>query len=177
VGPREVARLWERHLLNSAAAVPFLPDEGRIVDLGSGAGLPGIVVAAMRPQAEVVLLEPMERRTDWLTEVAVNLGLANVVVMRGRAEEVRGRLAAQAVTARAVAPLHRLYGWALPLLEQGGVMIALKGGRAADEVAAAAPAGRRLGGGVAQVLEAETMPGLEATTVVRVVREVVRGVR
>lgn len=77
VGPREVGRLWERHLLNSAAVVSFLPSTGQIVDLGSGAGLPGVVVAAMLPEAEVVLLEPMERRTIWLTEVIERLGLGN----------------------------------------------------------------------------------------------------
>ena len=82
VGPREFTRLWERHLLNSAAVVPFLPSTGRIIDLGSGAGLPGIVVAAMVPSAEVVLLEPMERRTDWLSEVAETLRLDNVTVVR-----------------------------------------------------------------------------------------------
>src|SRR5688500_5404114 len=85
VGPREFSRLWERPLPNSAAVVPFLPTEGRIIDLGSGAGLPGIVVAAMVPSAEIVLLEPMERRTDWLNEVAETLRLDNVVVRRGRA--------------------------------------------------------------------------------------------
>lgn len=177
VGPREISRLWERHLLNSAAAVPFLPTSGRIIDLGSGAGLPGIVVAAMLPEAEVVLLEPMERRTDWLREVTGALGLSNAVVMRGRAEDVHGTLTGQAVTARAVAPLDRLYRWALPLLEAGGVLVALKGARAADEVASSAKVATRLGGGAAEVLTARTMDDVGATTVVRVVREVVRGVR
>jgi 16S rRNA (guanine527-N7)-methyltransferase len=108
VGPREVPRLWERHLLNSAVVVPYLPEAGRIIDLGSGAGLPGIVVAAMRPGAEVVLLDPMERRTDWLLEVVAALGLPNVVVLRARAEDVHRELSGVAVTARAVAPLdHR----------------------------------------------------------------------
>jgi 16S rRNA (guanine527-N7)-methyltransferase len=177
VGPREISRLWERHLLNSAAAVPFLPTSGRIIDLGSGAGLPGIVVAAMLPETEVVLLEPMERRTDWLREVTEALGLSNVVVMRGRAEDVHGTLTGQAVTARAVAPLDRLYRWALPLLGAGGVLVALKGARAADEVASSAKVATRLGGGAAEVLTARTMDDVGATTVVRVVREVVRGVR
>jgi 16S rRNA (guanine527-N7)-methyltransferase len=174
VGPREVSRLWERHLLNSAAVVPFLPESGRIVDLGSGAGLPGIVVAAMRPRCEVVLLEPMERRTDWLQEVAAELELTNVVVERGRAEDVHGRLVADAVTARAVAALDKLYRLALPLLREGGVLVALKGGKAEQEVQDAQYAGKKWGAGRADVLNAPTIAGVEPTRVVRVVREVAR---
>lgn len=166
VGPRELPRLWERHLVNSAAVVPFLPDSGQIVDVGSGAGLPGVVVAAMRPNAQVVLLEPMERRTDWLSEVVSTLGLKNVTVLRGRAEDQVGTLAADAVTARAVAALDKLYTWTLPLLAVGGRLVALKGGRAGEEVDAAVDAGARLGGGPAEVLTAPTLPGLESTTVV-----------
>lgn len=166
VGPREVSRLWERHLVNSSAVVPFLPEQGRIVDVGSGAGLPGVVIAAMRPQAEVVLLEPMERRTDWLTEVVEELGLSNARVLRGRAEEQAGLLEADAVTARAVAALEKLYGWTLPLLAVGGRLVALKGGRAQDEADAAVVVGERLGGGPASIHEAPTLPGLESTSVV-----------
>ncbi|MEZ0446395.1 16S rRNA (guanine(527)-N(7))-methyltransferase RsmG [Cellulomonas sp. ICMP 17802] len=177
VGPREFSRLWERHLLNSAAVVPFLPTEGRIIDLGSGAGLPGVVVAAMLPQAEVVLLEPMERRTDWLTEVSQALGLDNVVVRRGRAQDEHGQLTADAVTVRAVASLDKLYRWAMPLLRPGGSLVALKGGRAEDEIEAAKHVGRKLGAGAASVLEAPTIEGVEVTRVVRVVREAVPGVR
>jgi 16S rRNA (guanine527-N7)-methyltransferase len=169
VGPREVARLWERHLVNSAAVVPFLPEQGQIVDVGSGAGLPGVVIAAMRPDAEVVLLEPMERRTDWLTEVVDRLGLVNARVLRGRAEDQD--LAAAAVTARAVAALDKLYGWTLPLLGVGGRLVALKGGRAGDEAREAAETGARLGGGEAQILTAPTLPGLEPTSVVVVTKE------
>lgn len=166
VGPREVSRLWERHLVNSAAVVPFLPEAGTIVDVGSGAGLPGVVIAAMRPDAEVVLLEPMERRTDWLSEVAQAVGLSNVTVLRGRAEDQVGHLAADAVTARAVAALDKLYGWTLPLLRVGGRLVALKGGRAQDEADAAVAAGQRLGGGAAEILVAPTLAGLEPTSVV-----------
>ncbi|MDM7830149.1 16S rRNA (guanine(527)-N(7))-methyltransferase RsmG [Cellulomonas edaphi] len=177
IGPREVSRLWERHLLNSAAVVPFLPATGRIVDLGSGAGLPGVVVAAMRPDAEVVLLEPMERRTDWLSEVAERLELANVVVRRGRAQDVHGDLVADAVTSRAVASLDKLYRWSLPLLSRGGVLVAMKGEKAQDEVDAAAAVGARLGAGPAEVLVAESLPGVDVTRIVRAVREDVRRVR
>jgi 16S rRNA (guanine527-N7)-methyltransferase len=171
IGPREVSRLWERHLLNSAAVAPYLPTAGRLVDVGSGAGLPGVVLAAMLPDTEVVLVEPMERRVDWLTEAVDRLGLANVVVRRGRAEEFHGALEADAVTARAVAPLERLARWTLPLLVPGGVLVALKGRQAATEVEAARHLIRKLGGRPAEVLEAGTIEGLETTTVVRVVRE------
>ncbi|WP_456845207.1 16S rRNA (guanine(527)-N(7))-methyltransferase RsmG [Cellulomonas sp. P5_C6] len=177
VGPREFSRLWERHILNSAAVVPFLPTSGRIIDLGSGAGLPGIVVAAMLPEAEVVLLEPMERRTDWLSEVAESLGLGNVVVLRGRAQDEHGRLTGDAVTVRAVASLDKLYRWALPLLRAGGSLVALKGGRAEEEIEAAKHVGRKLGAGIASVQDAPTIEGVDVTRVVRVVREAVPGVR
>jgi 16S rRNA (guanine527-N7)-methyltransferase len=177
VGPREVPRLWGRHILNSAAVVPFLPASGRIIDLGSGAGLPGIVVAAMRPDAEVVLLEPMERRTDWLTEVVEELELRNAVVRRGRAQDVHGELVGDAVTVRAVASLDKLYRWAFPLLRKGGTLVALKGGKAEEEVEAARHVGRKLGGGQAEVITAPTLEGVEETRVVRVVREAVTSVR
>jgi 16S rRNA (guanine527-N7)-methyltransferase len=177
IGPRELSRLWERHILNSAAVVPFLPSAGRIIDLGSGAGLPGVVVAAMLPEVEVVLLEPMERRTDWLLEVAETLRLSNVVVRRGRAQDEHGRLTADAVTVRAVASLDKLYRWALPLLRAGGSLVALKGGRAEEEIEAAKHVGRKLGAGGASVVDAPTIEGLEMTRVVRVVREAVPGVR
>lgn len=175
IGPREVSRLWERHLLNSAAVAQFLPVTGRLVDVGSGAGLPGVVLAAMLPEVEVTLLEPMERRADWLTEVVSLLGLPNTVVRRGRAEELHGELAVEAVTARAVAPMDRLGRWTLPLLVRGGVLLALKGRRAATEVEAARKVLHKLGAGEPEVLDASTIDGVESTTVVRIVRETVRG--
>ena len=177
IGPREAGRLWERHLLNSAAVTQYLPTSGRVIDLGSGAGLPGVLVAAMLPDVEVVLLEPMERRTDWLSEVAERLELDNIVVRRGRAQDVHGDLTADAVTSRAVASLDKLYRWSLPLLVRGGTLFALKGERAQDEVDAAREVGARLGAGPAEVLRAATLDGVEITRVVRVVREDVRRVR
>ncbi|MCV2392846.1 16S rRNA (guanine(527)-N(7))-methyltransferase RsmG [Actinotalea sp. M2MS4P-6] len=168
IGPREVPRLWERHLLNCAAAASLVPP-GRLVDVGSGAGLPGVVLAALRPDVEVVLLEPMERRTRWLTEVVDDLGLG-VEVLRGRAEEQQGRLYADAVTARAVAPLERLAGWTLPLLRRGGELLALKGERASDELAEARGAIARLGGGPGDVVTARLVPGVAETWVVRIER-------
>jgi 16S rRNA (guanine527-N7)-methyltransferase len=170
IGPRELPRLWERHLLNSAALLPFLPASGRVVDVGSGAGLPGIVLACARPDLEVVLVEPMERRSTWLTEVAERIGLANVEVVQRRAEEMHGRLTAEVVTARAVAPMDRLMAWCFPLVGPHGALVAMKGSRAHDEVAAAAAVIERLGGGTPEILRAGTVPGVEPTGVVRVPR-------
>jgi 16S rRNA (guanine527-N7)-methyltransferase len=169
IGPRELERLWERHILNSAAVVPFL-GSGRIVDVGSGAGLPGIVVAAMLPDREVVLVEPMERRVAWLQEAATEIGLDNVTVRRARAEEVAGELKADALTARAVASIDKLVKWCLPLLSETGHMALLKGRTAADEIDRAKYVLRkaRLS---AEILTAPTLAGLEPTTVVRITRE------
>jgi 16S rRNA (guanine527-N7)-methyltransferase len=165
IGPREVPRLWERHLLNSAAVVPYLPERGVIVDLGSGAGLPGVVVAAMLPDADVVLLEPMERRTDWLTEVVERLELAHVTVRRGRAQEVLD-LQADAVTTRAVASLDKLYAWSAPLLRPGGRLVALKGGRAEEEIADARRAAQRAKLTSVDLHEVATLDDVESTRVV-----------
>lgn len=170
IGPRELERLWSRHLLNSAAVVPFLPTTGSIADLGSGAGLPGIVVAAMLPDAEIILIEPMERRCAWLTEVVAELGLTNTEVRRGRAEEFHGAFHVDAVTARAVAALDRLARWAFPLLKRDGILVALKGRSAADEIEAATKTLRRYGATDAEVLVASTLPTVPATTVVRATR-------
>jgi 16S rRNA (guanine527-N7)-methyltransferase len=142
IGPREVPRLWDRHLLNSAAIAALIPSGARVVDVGSGAGLPGIPLALARPDLSVTLLEPLARRVAFLTECVERLGLERVTVVRGRAEEdpVRRELGgADAVTARAVAPLDKLAGWCLPLLRPGGVLLAVKGSTAAEELAAAGP--------------------------------------
>lgn len=149
IGPREVVRLWDRHLLNSAVLTELLPEGARVVDVGSGAGLPGIPMAIRRSDLRVDLLEPMQRRTDFLAEVVDSLGLgAEVRVIRGRAEEA-GVIdevgSADWVVARAVAPLDRLVKWCLPLLSSGGRLLALKGASAADEVAEHSAALRRLG--------------------------------
>jgi 16S rRNA (guanine527-N7)-methyltransferase len=142
IGPREVPRLWDRHLLNSAAIASLVPPDARVVDVGSGAGLPGIPLALVRPDAAVMLLEPLARRVAFLTECVERLGLGNVTVVRGRAEEgpVRRSLGgADVVTARAVAALDKLAGWCQPLLREGGVLLAMKGSTAAEELAAAQP--------------------------------------
>jgi 16S rRNA (guanine527-N7)-methyltransferase len=146
LGPREVPRLWERHLLNCAVLSEMVPEEARVCDVGSGAGLPGIPLALVRPDLEITLLEPLLRRTRFLEEVVEELGLSNVTVARGRAEEMHGTLGpVDVVTARAVAPLDRLAGWGLPLLRPHGEMLALKGDTAEAEVASARDALHKLG--------------------------------
>lgn len=140
LGPRELPRLWDRHLLNCIAVAELVPAGARVVDIGSGAGLPGLAIACVRPDIRVDLVESLLRRTDFLTEVVNALGLAERVrVIRGRAED--GTVIAQAggapvVTARAVAPLDRLVRWAAPLLAPGGSLLALKGETAEQELAA-----------------------------------------
>lgn len=139
IGPREVDRLWERHLLNCAVLSDVVPDGVRVADVGSGAGLPGLVLALIRPDVSVTLIEPMLRRTIWLTEATEALGLSNVEVVRGRAESVPRRRSFDLVTARAVAALDQLITWCWPLVTPGGSMVALKGSRAHEEVEAALP--------------------------------------
>lgn len=147
IGPREAPRLWDRHLLNCAVLGELLPDGARVVDVGSGAGLPGLVLAAARADLSVDLVEPLQRRTDFLQEAVDALGLAGRVrVVRGRAEEptVRQTVGSAAwVTARAVAPLGRLAGWCAPLLAPGGRLLAMKGDQAQAELDDAAAQLRR----------------------------------
>jgi len=145
IGPRETARLWDRHLLNCAAVAELVPPACSVIDLGSGAGLPGVVIAMLRPEAEVVLLEPMARRVEFLEECVRVLGLGNTSVCRGRAEDLAGQVAADVVTARAVAPMERLAGLALGLARPGGLVLAMKGARAAEELARAGSVLARLG--------------------------------
>lgn len=169
IGPREVPRLWGRHLVNCGTVTGFLPATGVVVDVGSGAGLPGVVLAAMRPDLQVVLLEPMERRVVWLHEVVGELGLTSVEVRRGRAED-SPRGAFDTVTARAVAPLDRLATWTLPLLRPGGALVAMKGERAQEELDSAQDVLRSLGAVSAEVLSTPVVAGVPATKVVRVVQ-------
>jgi 16S rRNA (guanine527-N7)-methyltransferase len=178
IGPREVPRLWDRHLLNCGVIAELLPQEARVVDVGSGAGLPGIVVALARPDIVVTLLEPSARRIAFLTECQHRLGLTNVTIRRGRAEEpdVRAELGgADIVTARAVAPLDRLAGWCLPLLRPGGRLLALKGDTAAAEMAEARAAIARFGGTSARLVQCGASVVSPPTTVVSVERGTVPG--
>jgi len=146
IGPREVSRLWERHLLNCAVVADLIPRGARVIDVGSGAGLPGIPLALVRPDLDITLLEPMARRTAFLHEAVGRLGLTGVEVVRGRAEDWAPRPLADVVTARAVAPLGRLAAWCLPLLRPAGHLLAIKGASAAAEVAASAGDVARAGG-------------------------------
>lgn len=137
IGPREGDRLWDRHILNSVAIAELIPQDASVIDVGSGAGLPGIPLALARPDLRMTLLEAQERRVTFLSSCVAQLGLLQVDVVRGRAEDraVRDRVAgADVVTARALAPLDRLGQWCLPLVRPGGLILALKGARAADEV-------------------------------------------
>ncbi|MGW2092422.1 16S rRNA (guanine(527)-N(7))-methyltransferase RsmG [Promicromonospora sukumoe] len=170
IGPREVPRIWERHILNSAAVVPYLPQTGSVADIGSGAGLPGIVIAAMRPQLQVILVEPMERRTTWLAEVVSELGLTNVEIKRGRAEEYHGAFEADAVTSRAVAALSKLVRMSMPLVRVGGELVILKGRNVAQEVEPARKVLRKYAVGDPEILEGATVDGVETTTILRVRR-------
>jgi 16S rRNA (guanine527-N7)-methyltransferase len=156
IGPREVPRLWPRHLANCAVvaeeAGALLPQGARVADVGSGAGLPGLVWALVRPDLHVTLVEPLLRRATFLTEVVHELGLAErVVVSRARAEDATGSY--DVVTARAVARLPQLVGWTLPLARVGGWVIALKGASAGVELAEAADAIAALGGGAGRITE------------------------
>ena len=143
IGPLELPRLWSRHIVNSALVAPLLRP-GRVGDVGSGAGLPGLVLAIARPDAQLVLIEPMERRVDWLLEETSALGLDNVTVIRSRAEDARLDSPLDQVTARAVTALSKLIPATAPLLLKGGEMVFMKGARVADEVEAAAKVIRKL---------------------------------
>ncbi|QGN58648.1 16S rRNA (guanine(527)-N(7))-methyltransferase RsmG [Nostocoides sp. HKS02] len=145
IGPREVPILWERHLLNCAVAHEAFPEGAEIIDVGSGAGLPGLALAIARPDLTLHLVEPMLRRTTWLSTTIGELGLTNAIVHRGRAEEFHGELSTAYATARAVARIDKLARWVFPLLAENGTLVALKGSQAAEELAATEKALRTLG--------------------------------
>lgn len=146
IGPREVPRIWERHLLNCGVITELIPEGSSVADIGSGAGLPGVVLALRRPDLLVTLVEPLLRRTTFLDLVVERMGLENVVVRRGRAEELHGEVVFDVVTSRAVAPMERLARWSLPLVAEGGLFLAMKGSSATEELAQAAGTVRDLGG-------------------------------
>lgn len=173
IGPREAPRIWDRHLLNCAAVAELLPAGVTLIDVGSGAGLPGLPLAIAGPDLTVTLVESMARRTDFLTEVVAGLGLEDrVSVVRARAEECVGRLApADVVTARALAPLDRLAAWCLPLAGVGGRVLAVKGESAPEEVAAHAAAVRRMGGATPVVRRCGVGVVEPATTVIEILRQ------
>ncbi|MGH4026840.1 MAG: 16S rRNA (guanine(527)-N(7))-methyltransferase RsmG [Pseudonocardiaceae bacterium] len=172
IGPREADRLWERHMLNSAVLGELIPAGTRVLDVGSGAGFPGIPLALARPDLALTLLEPMARRVAWLEEIAEELELP-VRVHRGRVEDalIRSELGQwDVVTARAVAPLGRLASWCLPLVVPDGRLLAIKGAHAGEEVARDAGAVRSAGGGAVEIVQCGTAVVAPPTTVVVVRR-------
>lgn len=167
IGPREVPRLWERHILNCAVIEEVIPEGATVIDVGSGAGLPGIPLAIARPDLHITLIEPLLKRYNYLNEVTETLGLDNVTVLRGRAEEgpIKKAVAgADVVTSRAVAPLGKLAKWSLPLVRKGGEMIALKGSSVHEELERDAADIKKAGGGKAEVTT------VHGTTIIRVPR-------
>ena len=168
IGPREMPRLWDRHLLNCAVLTELIDADCRtLADIGSGAGLPGVVLAMLLPDVRVTLIEPLERRVKFLTECLTELDVPNATVMRSRAEELTGKVAADVVTARAVAPLDRLAPLALGVARRGGTVLAIKGSSAADELSQAKSVLRRMGARGAEVLRVGHGKVDPATSVVR----------
>ena len=168
IGPREIGRLWERHILNSIALESLIPEGCRVADVGSGAGLPGIPLAILRPDLEMILIEPMLRRSNFLTEAIDELGLDDrVTVVRGRAEDAD--LHVDVVVSRAVAKLATLINWTADLIVESGSLLALKGQSADDEVVKAKKelSKRRLS---AEVLLIRADPAADVTRAVRVRR-------
>lgn len=169
IGPREVPRLWDRHLVNCGLLAPLIPAESTVADLGSGAGLPGVVLAIARPDLRVTLVEPMARRVAFLEEAQGRLDLGSLEIVRARAEQWPDAPRFDVVTARALAALPKLLAWALPLVADDGVVLAMKGSSAAEEIEAATGDLRRAGARAEVVTS--SVPGSSVTTVVRVVRE------
>lgn len=167
IGPLELPRLWTRHILNCALVAPLLRADSRVGDIGSGAGLPGLVLAIARPDARLVLIEPMERRVDWLRHEAAELGLSNVEVVRARAEEAKLDPWLDQVTARAVTALSKLLPLAVPLVRSGGELLLMKGENVSREVDAATKAIRRLRVTDVEILTLGTGVVTEVTRVFR----------
>lgn len=169
IGPREVPRLWSRHVLNCAVIESEISHGSHVADVGSGAGLPGLCLAIARPDLELTLIEPLERRVIWLQEVVDDLGLENVTVMRTRAELAVGMVTADVVTARAVSALSNLAGLTIPLLAGQGEVVAIKGRSAHEEIDKAAKVIRKLGGVQTSVVVVGQELLEEPTTVVRII--------
>lgn len=169
IGPKESERLWSRHIINCAALLPYLPAQGLVADVGSGAGLPGLVIAASRPDLQVILIEPMERRCEWLQYASDKLDLSNVQVLRARSETLGRTVRADAVTARAVAGLGKLIRLSSNLIAPNGRLLALKGQKAYQEVSEAEAELRKFHL-VAEVHEVASLMDGEVTYVVECVR-------
>ncbi|WP_026536353.1 16S rRNA (guanine(527)-N(7))-methyltransferase RsmG [Arthrobacter sp. H14] len=171
LGPREVPKLWGRHVLNCAVVGELVSVNAHVADVGSGAGLPGLALAIARRDITVTLIEPLERRVQWLSEVISDLELSNVSVVRGRAEQVVESVNADVVTARAVSALSKLVQITIPLLHGQGEVLAIKGRSAGEELHTAAKKIRRLGGIDTSVVTAGAALLEDPTTVVRIVVE------
>lgn len=169
LGPREVPRLWSRHVLNCAVVADLLPEGASVADVGSGAGLPGLCLAIARPDLSLTLIEPLERRVIWLNEVVDDLGLDNVTVLRGRAEQIAADVDVDFATARAVSALTGLAQLTIPLLKGRGEVLAIKGRSAGEEVQKASKIIRRMGGRRTEVVTVGADVLEEPTTVVRIV--------
>lgn len=168
LGPREVPRLWGRHVLNCAVVAELMAKDAVVVDVGSGAGLPGVAIAIARPDLTLHLVEPLARRVTWLGEVVADLGLVNVHLHRARAEQVVGDISGNYVTARAVSALLILAPWTIPLTRTGGEVLAIKGRSAAEEIEKARTIVRKLGGGAPEIVTAGDGVLEEPTIVVRI---------
>lgn len=166
VGPREMGRLWGRHIMNSTAISEFIPKDSSVADVGSGAGFPGVVLAITRPDVHVHLIESIERRVDWLLFSVERLGLSNVTIHRSRAEDMPERFKVDIATARAVAALKKLIPWTLPLLRSGGSLVALKGERAELEIDDASAVLRKYGAEWVDVHDVDVWGTDEGTRVV-----------
>ncbi len=167
IGPREAPRLWDRHLLNCAAIAGVMPEGSGVCDVGTGAGLPGLVLAIVRPDLVVELVEPLLRRTTFLEETVASLGLDNVTVTRARAEGLHGRHQYDVVTSRAVAPLSRLLEWSMPLVAPRGALVAMKGSSVSVEIEEASETLSRLGCAPPEIVD---LPSLDDSSTTRVVR-------
>jgi 16S rRNA (guanine527-N7)-methyltransferase len=169
IGPREVPRLWDRHVLNCAVVAELMAEGAAVADVGSGAGLPGLCLALARPDLRLTLIEPLERRVIWLAEIVADLGLSDqVTILRMRAEQAVDSVDCDVVTARAVSALDKLAGLTIPLLHGSGEVLAIKGRSAEAEIAKAAKAIRKLGGVDTSVLVVGAEVLEEPTTVVRI---------
>ncbi|WP_448858922.1 16S rRNA (guanine(527)-N(7))-methyltransferase RsmG [Corynebacterium propinquum] len=169
IGPREKPRLWDRHIYNCAVIGEAIPEGARVIDIGSGAGLPGIPLAIARPDLQVTLLEPLLKRSNYLAEITEKLGLDNVTVIRDRAENLGKDAKFDVATSRAVAPLAKLARWSLPLCKPGGMMLAMKGASASEEIERDKSAIKRAQGERAEIITVGAELE-ESTTLIRVHR-------
>ncbi|MGO1183162.1 MAG: 16S rRNA (guanine(527)-N(7))-methyltransferase RsmG [Micrococcaceae bacterium] len=168
LGPREVPRLWDRHVLNCAVIEELIPEGALVADVGSGAGLPGLALAIARPDTQLILIEPLERRVVWLDMVVEDLGLENVDVVRARSEQIAGNIDVDVVTARAVSALKSLLPLTIPLLSGSGELLAIKGRSAPDEIASAQKALKKFRCKDPEIVLAGHDVLVEATTIIRV---------